>query len=333
MDRLPIALIVLFAGLAAGAALRAFRRKAVPTKQPATATPKKVNKNRGRQGRRHRITELIIVFFSTGIIVLLIYWAFQLTQQAPAPAAGGTASLLVTGNPFTPADKFQLGLVSDDPTTKYVEYHIVTGCNSKSKTALLMLSGNARLSHVNDISTGNITTRSISVGQPWFSSPTNAQIIEFPVTSHTCPSGVSPSDLGSMTVIGGYVKQPMEDAAGATYALQLPLVGNTEIIDSLIPALGSYWAVPIDLSVSANAGGLPLYDRIDVTRPELTSSGGLNWGGQRYIWPSATWTNLSSASRGQFLILVIGALIGIFGSAPVTVVLDWIRGPENRDKD
>jgi len=330
MDRFPVALMVLFAGLAAGAALRVFRRKVASTERPEPAA-KMVDKNRAQRERRHRITGLMIVFFSTGIIVLLVYWAFQLTQQAPAPAAGGTASLLVTGNPFTPADKFQLGLVSDDPTSRYAEYHIVTGCNSKSKTALLMLSGNARLSHVNEIGTSNITTRTISVGQPWFSSPTKVQIFEFPVVSQVCPSGVSPSEMGSVTVIGGYVKQPMEDAAGATYALQLPLVGNTETIDWRIPALGGYWAVPLDLSVYVNAGGLPLYDRIDVTRPGLTSSGGLNWTGQRFIWPSATWTDLSSASREQFLILVIGALIGIFGSAPVTVVLDWIRGPDHRD--
>lgn len=332
MNRLPFALIVLFAGLAAGVIFRAFHRKATSIERSGPAA-KKADKNQNHKGRRHRITGPIIVFISTGIIVLLVYWAFQLTQQAPAPVTAGSASLLVTGNPFTPADSFQLGLVSNDPTTKYVEYHIVAGCNTRSKAALLMLSGNAQLSHVNEIGTSNITTRMISVGQPWFSSSTLVQIFEFSVTSQACPTGVSPSEMGSVTVIGGHVKQPMEDTAGATYALQLPLVGTLETIDSRIPALGANWGVPLNLSVYANAGGLPLYDRIDVARPSLSSSGGLNWTGQKYIWPSATWTNLSSASREQFLILVIGALIGIFGSAPVTVVLDWIRGPDHREVD
>lgn len=120
----------------------------------------------------------------------------------------------------------------------------------------------------------------------------------------------------------------MGNAAGTSYALQLPFIGSTEVMDSYITSLGGYWSPPIDLSVYVNAGGLPLYDRIDVARPALTGSGGLSSAGQSFIWPSATWTNLSSASRAQFLILVIGALIGIFGSAPVAVVIEWIRGPK-----
>ena len=65
--------------------------------------------------------------------------------------------------------------------------------------------------------------------------------------------------------------------------------------------------------------------------PQLTGSGDLSWAGQSFIRPSATWTDLSSASRGQFLVLLLGALIGIFGSAFVAVVIDWIRGPNKQN--
>ena len=124
----------------------------------------------------------------------------------------------------------------------------------------------------------------------------------------------------------------MEDAAGSSHALQLPLVGDEENIGAYIPTLGGYWAAPLVLGVYVNAGGLPLYDRIDVARPALTGSGGLSWSGQSFIRPSATWTDLSSAGRGQFLVLLIGALIGIFGSALVAVVIEWIRGPRQQDE-
>jgi len=332
MNKFPLALVTLFFALAAGAVLRAYRHRAAQTVRVAPV--KRAEGNQVYHGMRYRITGLIIVFASTGIIVFLVYWAFQLTRQAPVPVAAGTANLLVPGNPFSPSDRFQLGLVSDDPTSRYVEYHIMAGCNSRSKTVLLMLSGNTRLSRVDVMKPSHVTMLTTDVGKPWFSPRQEVQIFKIKTQSLTCPAEVSPTQIGSLTVLGGYVEQPMEDAAGTSYALQLPFVGDdTEATDSYIASLGGYWSPPIDLSVYVNAGGLPLYDRIDVTRPALTGSGGLSWAGQAFIWPSATWTNLSSASRAQFLVLVIGALIGIFGSAPVTVVIEWIRGPNRQGHD
>jgi hypothetical protein len=326
MDKLPFALVALLLALVTRGAIRAILRRSGQKVRPVPE--RHIEKNRSSHGRRYRVAGLAILLFSSGIIVSLVYWAFQLTQPAPIPAMAGAANLLVPGNPFSPSDRFQLGLVSDDPTSRYVEYHIVAGCNSQAKTAILLLSGNARISHVNVMEFSHVTMGTTYVGQPFFSSRQAVQIFRIQVHPLTCPAKVSPSQDGSVTVFGGYVQAPIEDSAGASYALQLPFLGSEEVIDSYIPSLGGYWSPPVNLSVSVNAGGLPLYDRIDVTRPALTGSGGLSWSGQSFIWPSATWTDLSSASRGQFLILVIGALIGIFGAAPVEIVIEWIRGSE-----
>jgi hypothetical protein len=48
-----------------------------------------------------------------------------------------------------------------------------------------------------------------------------------------------------------------------------------------------------------------------------------------YVIPSATWTDLSANSRGQFDILILGAAIGILGAVPITLVLDWVRAPRH----
>lgn len=326
MNKLPLALVALFVALATRAALRAFHHMA--TQGGRLASVKREESNQVHYGRRYRIANLVIVIASTGIIVLLVYWASQLTQQAPVPVAAGTANILVPGNPLSTAGRFELGLVSDDPASRYVEYHISAGCNFRSGSVLLMLSGNARLTRVGVQVPGRVQVITTDVGQPWFSSRQEVQVFEIQIPPLTCPAGISPTQFGSLTVLDGYVEQPMEDAAGTSYALQLPFVGDSiGVADSYISSLGGYWSPPIGLSVYVDAGGLPLNDRIDVTRPALSGSGGLSWAAQSFIWPSATWTDLSSASRAQFLILVIGALIGIFGSAPIGVAIDWIRGP------
>jgi hypothetical protein len=330
MSKLSPTRVGLFSLMLVGAALRACCQRSIEFKCDAPTLHAEIRP--GQSARRYRISGPIIALLSVAVIVFAVYWAFQLTQQAAIPEAAGSARLLVTGNPFSPSDRFQLGLVTDDPQSLYIEYHIVAGCNSKSKESILMLSGNARLLHPRVVGSSHVTERTTYVGQPWFPSPQAVQVFDIPVQSQRCPAGVSPSQFGTATALGGFVSQPMEDAAGSSYALQLPLVGDEEVIDTHIPTLGGYWSPPLDLSVYVYAGGLPLYDRIDVTRPALTGSGDLSWSGQSFIRPSATWTDLSSASRGQFLVLLIGALIGIFGSALVAVVIEWIRGPNQQNE-
>jgi hypothetical protein len=285
---------------------------------------------------RRRLVGPSLGIVSILVIVLAVYSAFQLTRQVGVPPAAGTASLLVTGNPFSPTDRFQLHLVTDDPETQYVEYQVIVGCNTKVKDALLMLSGNARLLQPRlGIGSGFITERTAYVGQPWFSSPQAVQVFDMRISAMRCPVGVSPNEFGAVNSIGGYTQYSFEDTAGSSHALQLPLVGDETTsgvsnYDANIPTLGGFWASPLDLSVSVYAGGLPLYDRIDVVRPGLTGAGDLSWTGTSFIRPSATWTDLTSASRAQFLVLLLGTLIGLFGSAFVTVTLDWIRKVDRR---
>lgn len=302
------------------------------TPGPAASEPKHpdvpgpAGDEKPRHSRRFRFAGPVVALVSIVAIVFAVYWAFQLTRQADIPPDAGAARLLVTGNPFSPTDRFQLGLVTDHPESGYVEYHVGAGCNAKAKNALLMLSGDARLSHPRfGLGSSSVTERAAYVGYPWFSPPQAVQVFDIRVTAMPCPEGVSPSQLGRETTIGGFTQQSFEVAAGSSYALQLPLVGDEANVVWDIPTLGGFWGSPLDLSVSVYAGGLPLHDRIDVARPALTGTGDLSWSGSSFIRPSATWTDLSSASREQFMILLLGALIGIFGSALATVAVDWVR--------
>lgn len=304
------------------------RSRHLPTISPCNCTaPAATEPTQRKRSTRFRWAGPALALVSAAAIVLAVYWAFQLTRQADIPPNAGAAQLLVTGNPYSPSDKFQLGLVADHPESRYIEYQIGAGCNARAKNALLMLSGNARLSHPRfGVGSSSVTEQTTYVGYPWFSPPQAVQVFDIRVTSMPCPKGVSPSQFGRETTIGGFTRQSFEVAAGSSYALQLPLVGDEANIVWDIPTLGGIWGSPLGLSVSVYAGGLPLHDRIDVARPALTGTGDLSWSGSSFIRPSATWTDLSSASREQFMILLLGALIGIFGSALVTIAVDWVRG-------
>lgn len=329
MSRLTPARLGVLVVVAVGLAVRLCRRHSRAARTTTgCAAPQTSVASRRRRTTRFRLAGPALALLSVAAIVFAVYWAFQLTRQADIPPAAGTARLLVPGNPFDPADRFQVSLVSDQPETRYVEYHVTAGCNTKAKDALLMLSGNARLLHPRlGPGSGQVTGRNAYVGQPWFSSPQAVQVFDMKIDAMPCPAGILPSQFGTVTSIGGFVLHSFEDAAGSSHALQLPLVGDEASIGTDIPALGGFWASPLGLRVSVYAGGLPLYDRIDVARPALSGTGDLSWEGQSFIRPSATWTDLASASRGQFLVLLLGALIGIFGSALATVALDWVRGP------
>jgi hypothetical protein len=132
-----------------------------------------------------------------------------------------------------------------------------------------------------------------------------------------------------MTAIGGTIRHSFEVSAGSVHALQLPLVGDERNVDTRIPALGGMWAAPIFLTASVDAGPLPLNDQVDVARPATAGTGTLSWTGRSYLVPSATWTDLTASSRSQFILLVLGAAIGILGTIPVTLALNWARAPRD----
>jgi hypothetical protein len=79
--------------------------------------------------------------------------------------------------------------------------------------------------------------------------------------------------------------------------------------------------------VSVSAGTLPLKDRIDVTEPTLANTGQLACAARTVLVPSASWTDTTSASWNQFLVFLLGAVIGIFGSLLAAVLFEWARGP------
>lgn len=269
-----------------------------------------------------------LAFLSLLGIAAAVYEAFQLTRQPTAPTTAGTARLLEPGNPYNPANRFQLMLILNAPGEEYAEYHIVAGCGTTARHVLLMLSGDARLLHPRYVMSSNLSAvqRTATVSQPWFPSPHQVQVFDIPVETMRCPPGATPAESETLAAIGGTIRHSFEASAGSAHALQLPLVGDEENVDTHIPALGGgMWASPVLLTVSVEAGPLPLRDQIEVARPAMTGSGALSWSGRSYLIPSATWTDLSANSRNQFAILILGAAIGILGAVPITLALNWAR--------
>jgi hypothetical protein len=278
--------------------------------------------------RRARPT---LAFISVIAIILAVLFAFQLTRQPNASPEVGSAHLLVPGNPFYPSDRFRLQLVMNEPGSRYVEYHIVEGCSTRARRALLMLSGDARLLHPRYISqAGSTITEQIAhVSQPWFASQQAVEVFTLPLRDMPCPAGVSPAQTGVVSVVGGWINHSYENSASSSSLLQLPLIGDQEDVDTNIPALGGFWGAPLDLSVDVDAGTLPLDDQINNPRPSLTGSGGLSWSDTSFVQPSVSWVNTTSTNRDQLWDLLLGAVVGIFGSLLAAIVLDLMRDASN----
>ena len=197
---------------------------------------------------------------------------------------------------------------------------------------LLLLAGDARLLHPRWVLSAALvaTARNVYLSYPWFSSPQQVDVLDIPVEHMKCPCGAPPARFGTVAAVGGFVRRSFEVSVASGHVPQLPLLGDEVSIDTNIPAPGGFWTAPLDLTVGAYAGSMPLYDRIDVARTAFTGTGALSWSGQSLIVPSATWTDETSSSRNQFLTLLLGALIGVVGSIPVTLILDWTRQRRRR---
>ncbi len=210
---------------------------------------------------------------------------------------------------------------------RYVEYQIVAECDTNVSSVFLMLSGNARLHDVNFVISKTLTVsqRTAQVTDPWFPSPQDVQIFRVPVQTMSCPPNSSASQLGTAIAIGGKVERSFETSRGSNRSLQLPLVGDETHVISSVPALGGAFGPPIFVSIAINAGVLPLQDQITVSRPMLADSSTLRWSGPSFIRPSASWTDLTSDHRNQFLIFLLGAVIAVLGSLLVGLGIEVIR--------
>jgi hypothetical protein len=283
---------------------------------------------RARRRKQPGKMAVAVVLISVTAMALAIYAGYQLTRLPSIPPEPGAVLLLEPGNPVYPSNALSLDMEMAKPSATYVEYGVAAGCNNTAKEVDLVLSGDARIRNYKPSYGSGLTPKEQTVRelQPWFAPGVHVEIFHIPLTPRKCPAGVTPSQLQVGMRIGGTINRSFERSAGASYALQLPTVGDDQNLDLITPSLGGSWAVPLDPSVQVFAGDLPLNDRVDVAHPALDSSGGLEWSGKSFVHSSATWTDTTSSGREQFDIFALGAVIGIFGAIIATVVLDWARG-------
>ena len=289
-----------------------------PAPPPPTADPDE--NNRFWTLKRVR---LALTLASLAALGASIFWSSVLTSQPDDSALRGTVHLLI---PFDRPnyDQFTLQVALDDPESTSVQYTIQANCGNRSKYVLLMLSGDARLTPPGHI----VPEEHVTVSGPWFTTPQKVQVFRIPIQEEPCPHGIPTGPGGGEAVIAGTVYQSFEDSSGSSHTLQLPQVGDGIGAGNHIPKAGrTFWAQPATLTVSVNAGSLPLKDRIDAVRPDLTGSGDLSWTNDFLVRPSVSWTDTNSASQSQFFLVLIGAIIGITVSILATVVLDLTRKP------
>ena len=54
------------------------------------------------------------------------------------------------------------------------------------------------------------TEGAVDMSQPWFATPTQAQVFNIRFMQMPCPRGASPGQIGTATVIGGWVQRSFE---------------------------------------------------------------------------------------------------------------------------
>jgi hypothetical protein len=236
--------------------------------------------------------------------------------------------------------EFNLSLTMPWPGSKSMHYTIRIPCESRAQDVLLVLTGSTRLHDVRfDAESLGArrapTERDLKIGSLLFEPPQDAQVFDFPVVpSSECPSHAV---ITFATEVGveGWVERSFETSGAATHSVQLPVVGNSENAlgqVTTLPTFGGRWVSDYGIGVTVDAGPLSVEDRVDVARPPLAPTGGLDWTGAQSIQASAEWTDLTAESLGQFWLLMAGAAIGVGASILTGVGMDLARNRERPTK-
>jgi hypothetical protein len=255
-------------------------------------------------------------------------------------------------------------LVPGGPGQQPALSYQVTVCGNQSFSGVLVIGGDARLSHLQGIPALGTKTASEqssiqdlpdvtfldegnAVGIPLDLGPVQAVHITMPTPSK-CASAYStqltpPPFLGQAQVITGQAAAPVERQwrlgwwVGPRSSQSWPLIGDLPGISVhdlgeflAIDGLHGAWTLFTQEYFAVNVGGLQARASVEEARPTLSSSTDLDWDSPQPLQPFAVVTNTTSMSAWQDWLVAAGILLGIGGSLLASLLYGWARPSQSQ---
>jgi hypothetical protein len=232
----------------------------------------------------------------------------------------------------------------------------VAVCGNQSFSGVLLIGGDARLSHLQvNPPLGSTTAGEASrqdlpdlaflnegTGIPFHLGA--VQAIHINMTSPgKCASAYStqqplPPFFGEAQVVTGQAAAPVERQwrlgwwAGPRSSQSWPSIGGLPGVNDndlgeflALDGLHGAWMRLTQQYFAVNVGGLQARALVEESRPSLSSSTSLDWKSTQPLQPIAVVTNTTSMSAWQNWLVAAGIFLGIGGSLMASLLYDWAR--------
>jgi len=250
-------------------------------------------------------------------------------------------------------------LVAGGPGQRPALSYQLAVCGSQSFSGVLVIGGDARLSHLQGFpALGTRTASEQSSLQdlpdlrffdeggagPLDLGPVQAIRIAMP-SPVKCASAYSaqqpPPFMGQAQVLTGQAAAPVERQwrlgwwAGPRSSQSWPLIGGLPGVGAhdlgeflALDGLPGAWMPFTQQYFAVSVGGLQARASVDEARPTPASSTDLNWDSTQPLQPFAVVTNTTSMSTWQDWLVAAGVFLGIGGSLLASLLYDWARPDE-----
>lgn len=236
-------------------------------------------------------------------------------------------------------------------------------CGSQPFSGMLLIGGDARLSHLSGVPVLGTKVAGASVGLEnlpdlRFQDEATGTVIPFgpvqavsltmasPVKCASAYTAKQPVHFsgGRGLTISGRAAAPVQRQwrlgwwAGPRTSEDWPLIGGLPGIGGhelgpflALDGLHGAWMRPIQQYNFVSVGGLPANDSIDEAQPKLASETALGWESVQPLQPNAVVTDTLSMNRWQNRLVWAGVFLGIGGSLLASLLYEWARPSPARD--
>ena len=320
-----------------------------------------MNRTPRRKGRGFRTRLGAAAILLVGLSSIAGYAAISATingQPSTSPFSGFVVLLQVAGRFSQDQVKLEaIPLVPGGPGQRPTLSYQVNVCGNQPFSGVLLIGGDARLSHLQGNPALGATTAAgeasrqdlpdlaflnEGTGIPFDLGP--VQAIHITMTSPVkCASAYStqqplPQFLGEVQVVTGQAAAPVERQwrlgwwAGPRSSQSWPSIGGLPGVSDndlgeflALDGLHGAWMRLTQQYFAVNVGGLQPRALVDESRPSLSSSTSLDWEGTQPLQPIAVVTNTTSMSAWQNWLVAAGIFLGIGGSLMASLLYDWAR--------
>lgn len=304
----------------------------------------------------------IAVVLLAGAASIASYAAVSATVNGEPPTSpypGFVALLQPVASSF-PQDQVKLtaaAAVPGGPGQNPSLFYGLAVCGSQSFSGMLLLGGDARLSHLSGVpalgtKAAGASSRVENLPDLKFQDEGTGTVIDLgPVQAvgvtmaspGKCASAYAtqqpePLFLGQAQTVSGYAAAPVQRQwrlgwwVGPRTSEDWPLIGNLPGIRDqdlgaflALDGLHGAWVRPTRQYNTVSVGGLQANASVDEAQPQLASDTDLDWDSAQPLQPNAVFTDTLSMNRWQNWLVWAGIFLGIGGSLLASLLYEWAR--------